>query len=126
MRYLIGVLLFSASITSLPVQCKEQQFAYENPRFLQKSCQEVVTIFHRKDQPSTYAALHTSMAEAMRAGYCIGVIQQYMNQTPHCNSGIKRRGDWFEVATAIADLAYGEEQFKSIQVSQLLEMVYCG
>ena len=116
---LIGV-LFSCSVLS-----KEPPFKYEDPKFLQQSCQEVVAIFNKKNQPGTYAALHTSMAEAMRAGYCIGVVQQYMKQSPSCYSSIHRNDDWFEMANAIASLSIGEEQFKRIQVSKLLEAVYC-
>jgi hypothetical protein len=126
MKPLVNFLIFVGLNICFSVHGKEQPFRYEDPKFLQKSCQEVVAIFNKKDQPGTYAALHTSMAEAMRAGYCIGVVQQYIKQSPRCYSSFNRNRDWFAMANAIARLSYGEEQFKRIQVSQLLEDVYCG
>ena len=125
MRNAVSYLMLAGFFISLSVEGKEPPFKYEDPKFLQQSCQEVVAIFNKKDQPGTYAALHTSMAEAMRAGYCIGVVQQYMKQSPSCYSSIHRNGDWFELTNAIASLSIGEEQFKRIQVSKLLEAVYC-
>lgn len=126
MRSLISFLMLAGVAVSFAVQSKEPPFRSEDPKFLQKSCQEVVAIFNKKDQPGTYAALHTSMAEAMRAGYCIGVVQQYMKQPPNCYSSTYRKGDWFAMANAIANLSYGEQQFKGVEVSDLLESAYCG
>ena len=123
MRSLTNVLMLAGVIGSFTVQGKVQPFSSEDPKFLQKSCQEVVGIFNKKDQPGTYAALHTSMAEAMRAGYCIGVVQQYMKQAPSCAN---RKGDWFALANAISNLPYGEQQFNSVKVSELLKAAYCG
>lgn len=126
MRSVVSYLMLAGLFFSISVEGKEPPFRYEDPQFLQKSCQEVVAIFNKKDQPGTYAALHTSMAEAMRAGYCIGVVQQYMKQTQNCYSRRYNNGDWFEMAQAIANVSIGEEQFKRTQVSQLLEDVYCN
>ncbi|MDP5142621.1 hypothetical protein ORJ00_07710 [Rheinheimera baltica] len=126
MRSLTNFLMLAGVIVSFTVQSKEQPFKYDDPKFLQKSCLEVVAIFNKKDQPGTYAALHTSMAEAMRAGYCIGVVQQYMQQTQNCYSRRYKNGDWFAMAKSIANVSIGEEQFKRTQVSQLLEDVYCN
>ncbi|MDP5130750.1 MAG: hypothetical protein NWQ54_07685 [Paraglaciecola sp.] len=125
MRSAVSYLMLAGFFISLSVEGKEPPFKYEDPQFLQRSCQEVVEIFNKKEQPGTYAALHTSMAEAMRAGYCIGVVQQYMKQTQNCYSRRYSNGNWFEMANAIARLPIGDEQFKNIQVSQLLEVVYC-
>lgn len=126
MKTLTGSLILIGVLFNGSLQSKEPPFKYQDPEFLQRSCQDVVDIFNKKGQPGTYAALHTSMAEAMRAGYCIGVVQQYMQQTQNCYSRRYNNGDWFEMATAIASLSIGEEQFKNMQVSQLLKVVYCG
>ena len=126
MRKLVSILALISVLLSSSVLSKEPLLSYEDPKFLQRSCQEVIEIFNQHGNPGTYAALHTSMAEAMRAGYCIGVVQQYMKQSKNCYSRRYNSGDWFEMASAIANLSISDKQFKQIQVSKLLDEVYCN
>lgn len=48
-------------------------------RELAQSCQELLALNGRKDTP--LVALTTSVSEAMKAGYCLGVIDQYRAQS---------------------------------------------
>ncbi|MDX1282965.1 hypothetical protein [Shewanella colwelliana] len=122
----IKYLVFTGLILSCSPQAKESPFRADDAELLQQSCREVIEIFDRKDQAGKYAALHTSMAEAMRAGYCIGVLQQYRKQSHSCYSSRYRRSNWFEMAKAIASLSIGLDELEGMQVSTLLEKVYCN
>jgi len=46
----------------------------------------VIEIFNKKEETGKYAALHTLMSGVMRAGYCIGVLQQFINSSPFCRN----------------------------------------
>ncbi len=121
LTFTLGGVFFTQSL-----HAKDTPFAYDDIEFFQKSCQEVISIFENKNQPNQYAALHTSMAEAMRAGYCIGVVQQYIKQQTSCSSRRYSNSDWFKVANVIARLPLSEPEFKHISAIKLLENAYCG
>lgn len=125
MKYLklVVLLIFSFSFS---LQAKEAPFQADDVEFLQQSCREVVEIFENKDQSGSYAALHTSMAEAMRAGYCIGVLQQYSKQSHRCYSSGYRSSNWFEMAKTIANISMGKQELRRAQVSKLLKQAYCN
>lgn len=121
-KYVVFIgLIFSSSL-----QAKQTPFQTDDAELLQQSCREVVEIFEHKDKVGPYAALHTSMAEAMRAGYCIGVLQQYSQQSHSCYSTRYASSNWFEVAKVISNLSIGAQKLQRLQVSQLLEQVYCN
>lgn len=126
MKVMFTSLICICLIVSASLQAKEAPFNGNDAEFLQNACRDVVEIFDRKGQPGSYAALHTSMAEAMRAGYCIGVLQQYSQQSHRCYSSKYRRSNWFDMAKAIASFSIGQEEFHRIQVSTLLEKAYCN
>jgi hypothetical protein len=111
-------------IISASLQAKEASFNSNDARFLQQSCRDVVEIFDEKGQPGSYAAFHTSMAEAMRAGYCIGSVQQYSKRPHSCYSSYGR-SNWLDMAKAIAGFSIGQEEFNRIQASTLLKRAYC-
>lgn len=122
----VKYIVFSVLVFSCSLQAKESPFESDDAEFLLQSCRDVVEIFDGKDKTGKYAALHTSMAEAMRAGYCIGVLQQYNKQPHSCYSSRYRSSNWFEMAKAIASFSIGQEEFPRIQVSTLLEKAYCN
>lgn len=122
----VKYIVFSVLVFSCSLQAKESPFESDDAEFLQQSCRDVVEIFDGKDKAGKYAALHTSMAEAMRAGYCIGVLQQYNKQPHSCYSSRYRSSNWFEMAKAIASFSIGQEEFPRIRVSTLLEKAYCN
>ncbi|MGI2169228.1 hypothetical protein ACROAE_03355 [Shewanella sp. MF05960] len=121
----IKYIVFIVLVFSYSLQAKESPFESDDVEFLQQSCRDAVEIFDGKGKTGKYAVMHTSMAEAMRAGYCIGVLQQYNKQSHSCNSSRYRRSNWFDMATTIANLSIGADEFRRVSVEQLLEKVYC-
>ncbi|WP_445776778.1 hypothetical protein [Shewanella sp.] len=125
MKIIVVSLCCFSLLISGALQAKETSFNSNDARFLQQSCRDAVEIFDNKGQPGAYAALHTSMSEAMRAGYCIGTVQQYSQRSPSCYSSYGR-SNWLDMARAIASFSIGQEEFNRIQASTLLKRAYCG
>lgn len=67
-----------------------------------ESCAELVNIYASKDKQHLFAAQTTSLSESLRAGYCLGVIDQYAKSEYSC------RSDWFKRAEFIAQYALEE------------------
>lgn len=63
---------------------------------LVESCAELMEIYVSKNEKSLWAAQTTSLSEGLRAGYCLGVIEQYAKSTANC------KADWFKSAEFIA------------------------
>lgn len=61
-----------------------------------ESCVELVNIYDSKNSQHLLAAQTTSLSESLRAGYCLGVIEQYAKSEYGC------RSDWYERAQFIA------------------------
>jgi len=110
---------------ALPVSAKEALFDKDDAQFLVDSCREVVEIFKQRDETSFLASQRTSLAESMRAGYCIGVLQQYSKsaRTGYCNY---TRSNWFEMAKAIAAVSMPEKTLSHTSTDKLLKEVYCA
>ncbi|WP_445780214.1 hypothetical protein [Shewanella sp.] len=108
MKIIVVSLCCFSLLISGALQAKETSFNSNDARFLQQSCRDAVEIFDNKGQPGAYAALHTSMSEAMRAGYCIGTVQQYSQRSPSCYSSYGR-SNWLDMARAIASFSIGQE-----------------
>lgn len=106
-----------------PVSAKDTLFGKDDAQFLVDSCREVVEIFKQRDETSFLASQRTSLAESMRAGYCIGVLQQYSKSSHYCSYS---RSNWFEMAKAIAAVSLPEETLSRASANRLLEEVYCG
>ncbi len=64
-----------------------------------ESCAELVNIYASKNEKHLFAAQTTSLSESLRAGYCLGVIDQYAKSEYRC------RSDWFRRAEFIAQYA---------------------
>ncbi|WP_285163247.1 hypothetical protein [Shewanella goraebulensis] len=125
MRLILISLFCSSFLITGVLQAKETSFNSNNAEFLQQSCRDAVELLDNKGQPGTYAAIHTSMAEAMRAGYCIGVVQQYSKASHSCYSSYGR-GNWQGMIKEIASFSIGQDQFNRIMASTLLKRAYCG
>lgn len=117
---IVMVIVFLAA----PVSAKEALFDKDDAQFLVDSCREVVDIFERRDETSFLAAQRTSLAESMRAGYCIGVLQQYSKsaRSSYCNY---TRSNWFEMAKAIASVSTPEKKLSHTSINSLLKEAYC-
>lgn len=79
--------------------------ANDDPEHLIQSCKELVGIYAKRDQQHLLAGLVTSPSEALRAGYCRGVLDEYRRNSFCAQS------NWHIQAARIADYpAYAEEQ----------------
>lgn len=88
-------LLIVICITSLPTL----SIAKSLP--LVDSCVELVNIYESRYSQRLLAAQTTSLSESLRAGYCLGVLEQYAKSEYSC------RSDWFRRAEFIA--SYSQE-----------------
>ncbi|WP_411391076.1 hypothetical protein [Pseudomonas sp. MPB23] len=78
--------------------------ANDDPEHLIQSCKELVSIYVKRDQQHLFAGLVTSPSEALRAGYCRGVLDEY-RRSSHC-----AQSNWHTQAARIAGYpAYAEE-----------------
>lgn len=109
-------------LTSHFVFAKEAPFQAENSAFLVQSCKEAMDIFSSQDKTGYLAAYRTSLSEAMRAGYCVGVIEQYShNYEPYCG----RKSRWFEVAQSIASVELTQHELAQTKTGELLREHAC-
>jgi hypothetical protein len=104
------VFLLVAVLCSGIVQAAEDEAA-----LLIKGCEEVEAIYMRRGEKNLLAGLTTSVAEALRAGYCKGVLEQYRR------SGGCPRTDWVDQAQTIGREPVSEKT----SVTQLLRKT-CG
>jgi hypothetical protein len=65
------------------------------------SCVELVNVYDSRNSQRLLAAQTTSLSESLRAGYCLGVLEQYSESKYGC------RSDWFRRAEFIA--SYSQE-----------------
>jgi hypothetical protein len=103
--FLLAGLLFSAVA----------QAESNETKLLIQGCAEVEAIYNRRGEKNLFAGLNTSVAEALRAGYCKGVLEQYRR------SGGCYRTDWIRQAQQIGQ----KSDSQSINVNQLLRQS-CG
>lgn len=115
-------LALSFAVIGVPASAKEVLFGKDDAQFLVDSCREVVEIFNARDETSFLASQRTSLAESMRAGYCIGVLQQYSKNASYCRYG---RSNWFEMAKAIAAISTPEKRLSHTSTNRLLKEAYC-
>lgn len=88
--------------------------AANDPEQLIQSCQELVGIYNKRGEKHLAAGLTTSLSEALRAGYCMGVVDEYRRKA-RCYVD-----DWYSQAKKIAEypLSFG----KRTSVDGLLEI----
>ncbi|WP_439147421.1 hypothetical protein [Vibrio sp.] len=84
------LLLITISLSFLPM------LSMAKPLPLIESCVELVNIYDSKNSQRLLAAQTTSLSEGLRAGYCLGVLQQYETSEYGC------RSNWFDRAQFIA------------------------
>jgi hypothetical protein len=119
----IALTLAFASVSAL---AKENPFSTNNGEFLVESCREVLEIYQNRTEKRLLAGQRTSVPEAMRAGYCMGVVQQYLLQSHSCGHNFHPRGDWFALVTKIAGLSFGTQELSRDTSSLgILQKAYC-
>lgn len=95
--------------------CGQVQAETNETKLLIQGCAEVEAIYNRRGEKNLFAGINTSVAEALRAGYCKGVLEQYRR------SGGCYRTDWIKQAQQIGQ----ESDSQHISVNQLLRQS-CG
>lgn len=88
--------------------------ANDDSKYLVSSCHELLEIYVKRDQQHLLAGLTTSTSEALRAGYCRGVLDQYRRSNESC-----AQNNWYTQAARIA--AYPEYAEELPEVNTLLE-----
>ena len=88
--------------------------ANNDPERLIQSCQELIGIYNKRGEKHLAAGLTTSLSEALLAGYCMGVVDEYRRNTRCYVDG------WYSQAKKIAEypLSFG----KRTSVDGLLEI----
>tara|TARA_R110000868_G_scaffold188512_1_gene431250 strand:+ start:12066 stop:12407 length:342 start_codon:yes stop_codon:yes gene_type:complete len=108
-------LAFACLLTSLSIPAAQ---ASDDPQYLIQSCQELVDAYTDADQLSTIAKVASSFSEALRAGYCMGRVDEY-RRSYECATD-----DWFEQAARIVDMP--ESLSVRPTVDELLEYSCAG
>ncbi|WP_076543073.1 hypothetical protein [Shewanella sp. UCD-KL21] len=122
--FLITTIVFLFYTT--PLQAKNSLFG-DDAEILVQACQEAVTIFQKRDEKRLLASISTSTSEALRAGYCIGVLQQYIKQNSSCRYSGYKQTNWYPMAEALASISFGSNAMQvGTSSSVLLEKVYCN
>ncbi|TCK09133.1 hypothetical protein [Marinobacterium mangrovicola] len=75
-----------------------QESEAQNQFSLVESCGELIGIYKSHTEKRLLAAQTTSLAESLRAGYCIGVLEENARKNRYC------RRSWFERASLIAQV----------------------
>lgn len=117
---ILGLSILTASQT---VFAKEAPFQYRDADLLVQSCQEAVDVFSSHEKTGYLAAYRTSLSEALRAGYCIGVLEQFSDAyDEYCVSS----AGWFENAKRIASLNLTQRESATTTTMEILEEYACG
>jgi hypothetical protein len=115
-------LLITLFLASNSAFSKEAPFQLKDSAFLIQSCGEAIEIFASQEKTGYLAAYRTSLSEAMRAGYCIGVIEHFTEvYVEYCG----RSSGWFEHAKSIASLELTQQELAQTDAHRLLEEYVC-
>lgn len=124
-KKIIIICAFISLSVVMPVKAKQALFG-DDGEFLVQACQEAVSVYKSRDEQRQLSSVRTSMSEAMRAGYCIGVLQQYIKQNSTCSYSRYRKSNWYTLAQSIADISFGVNAWENTTTAtKLLERVYC-
>lgn len=92
-------LLIIGVLTSFTSSQQVYAKSTNNIELLIDGCIELVGIYKNKKDKYLLAGHTTSLSEAIKAGYCRGAIEQFIESNPNYCSA-----DWFEIAEHIAAL----------------------
>lgn len=87
----------------------------EDPARLIEGCKELVRIYDKHGERQAMVGFTTSVSDAMRAGYCRGVIDEFRRAD---RSALCRHQEWRSQALKIART---DEKTPRLTVSKLLE-----
>jgi hypothetical protein len=93
-RLVALIIILSAS----PLLNAKDIFRSPDPEFIIESCKEVIEIYKSRDEKKFLASQRTSLAEGLRAGYCIGLLTMTACERSYS------KNDWMKAAILIAGL----------------------
>jgi hypothetical protein len=80
------------------------------------NCQELVAIYNKKAEKRLLAGISTSVAEAMRAGICKGMIEEHLNHK-YCGN------TWY---TTAKNIAASTEESMDVSTDELIDSACHG
>lgn len=95
-------------------------FGEENADFLVQSCKAATEIFNARDEKRFMAAQRTSLSDALRAGYCLGALEQV-----ECSWQASLEFSTYEAAREIAAMEYQPNQVRGVTADELLRWGAC-
>lgn len=101
------VIVFLCLLSSLLLPAAQ---ANNDPKHLIQSCKELLGIYATRDQQHLLAGLVTSPSEALRAGYCRGVLDEYRRSSSFC-----LQSNWHTQAARIADYPTDAEELPPVE-----------
>lgn len=107
----LHTLVIACLLSALPSAMVQ---ARDGSEHLIQSCKELVGVYAKREEMRLAAGLTTSLSEALRAGYCMGVVEEYRRHY-ECDTD-----DWHRQAQAIAELPLSFA--KRTSVEELLEI----
>ena len=81
-----------------------------DPEQLIQSCKELVGIYAKRDEQNLLAGVSTGLSEALRAGYCRGVLDE------HRRNSFCAQSNWHIQAARIADYPAYAEELPSVEI----------
>lgn len=121
MKYVSSALVLTLLYLSQPATAKDKGDFAGFEGFVD-GCSELVQIYEKREQRRFFAGQTTSLSEALRAGYCRGIIEQYKRQNDHYRRGCHT--DWYEIAEFVARQDGAEYKFGGME--SLLETACRG
>jgi hypothetical protein len=100
--------------------CLSQAYAETSPKRLIEGCSELTAIYKNQEEKRFLAGQLTSLSEALRGGYCRGVIDEYRRSEGYYQC---RQVDWLQQAKYIAQ--HMTMPTERLRVEDLLERS-CG
>jgi len=83
-------------------------FADDEAKHLVTSCKELLRVYSKRDEQQLLAGLTTSTSDALRAGYCRGVLDEF-RRTHACG-----QNDWFAQAASIAGYSAHADELPAV------------
>lgn len=89
---------------------------------LRTGCGEAISIYNKRGEERFLAAQTTSASEALRAGYCRGVVREYLRTARPCLYGRNAVDDWRGMAARLAKAETGQAG----SFEEMLRSARCG
>jgi hypothetical protein len=113
----LACLAFTISSPSLSARTS---FGDDDAAFLIQACQKATEVFNARNEKRFLASQTTSLADALRAGYCLGALEQFQ-----CSWGGHKEKPTFDTARKIAAMSETLSEHQNLQVDDFLQQEIC-